>query len=362
MNEAVKVIWEEVEVDVPINVINKPLYAEWYVRKERVANHPNRYIFDSKGKKYDLTQPKAAIIRGLRNNGCSKKEIEELSAKTFYFGSERGKLTSIYRKINSLDGNSYNQDSTLNVREAEIIDLFGRYCTEAEVHKIVTQEWGYEISFGRIRQFAVKNREKIIETQRQYEEEYNDISIGSKRSRLGKLNYLLQVRQQIFEKGNKIEDSREIRAILQDARKEVEGDTLKIDVSGKIDIEATLSVEYQENVLKGMTVQQLVLSRVAARLGVNPTFLMSRLVNSYYSKFNGFRRNSDLENSVPLYPSSINYDFDDLIKKNIKIEEKIEHTKDLPDIQDVEIVEDVKTKLLKAIKAKQESVNKLQKK
>lgn len=358
LKKEVIVKWDGVEVEVPKNIINKELYAQWRVRKDRLEKREDRFIKTQSGIEIDLLLPKGALVQRLDKHKVPKHEKTKILDKAFEFGSEAGQLRILKRRVNSVDGKSFDQSPALELREAEIIEMFGKYFTESEVHKVIVQEWGYDISFHAVRKFAIKNKERIIARQEEYQSEYDDIHIGHKRSRLGKLNFLLQDRLNIYEKSHKVDDSREIRAILSDARKEVEGEVVKLDVSGKIDIEATLSIEHQEKVLKTLAIQQLVIGRVAARMNCNPLLLMTRLANSYYKKFNGFSRNDDLSASKPLYPSSINYDFDEIASLNANLEKKEERIKKDPEIQDAVVVEDVKSKLMKAIQQRKQQVDK----
>ena len=62
---------------------------------------------------------------------------------------------------------------------------------------------------------------------------------------------------------------KEIRAIIEQARKEVEGDELVLKVNGRIDVEATISMVMKNSVImQDLTVIQMVMSRVCQRIGV----------------------------------------------------------------------------------------------
>jgi hypothetical protein len=360
ITNTVKITWQGHEVDVPVNIVNKELYAEYQVLDNQRRTAKDRYWECPNGKKVDLFGSQHFIKRDMLKNGCQQKSVDKAFEISGKFKKIAGRLISMKRRFNSIDGNSYRTSPVLEERYSEILDLFGKYYTETEVHRIISTEWEYKnLTFNEVKKFAIQNRDKIAELRRQQEEEYSDISIHSKRSQLGKLNYLLQDRMQHYEKKPTIENSREIRAIIMDAVKIVNGNQIKLDISGKIDIEATLTVsmEYQQTVLKQMTIQQLVLSRVAAKLNVNPIMLMSRLAHSWYSKFNGFNKNDDLINSKPLYPSAINYDFSDLGVKFEKQEGFDDRMKELPIIKDIEVVEDISARILKLIKEKKQTVD-----
>lgn len=208
-------------------------------------------------------------------------------------------------------------------RTSEILELFGQEYSVAEVHKIF-KERNINIPYPSLLRFAKRNDEKIRELKNQWREDINDVSISIKRSRLEKLNYLLNDLLQNYETAtplNKIQYSKEMRGIIEQARKEVEGEEVKLTVTGRIDIEATISSYLNESqILRDLTIHQIVISRVAARLGLNSMVIIERLANSFYSQFNGFRPNNDLSTKI-LYPSSTNYDILDLENKNKKLEQ-----------------------------------------
>jgi len=211
----------------------------------------------------------------------------------------------------------------LEDKTTEILELFGRDYSVAEVHRFYKDK-NINIPYPSLLRFAKRNNEKIRELRNEWREDIEDVSISIKRSRLEKLNYLLNDLLQNYESAtplNKINYSKEIRGIIEQARKEVEGEEIKLTVSGRIDIEATISSYINESqILRDLTIHQIVISRVAARLGIPCGAIIERLANSFYAQFNGFRANDDLSTKI-LYPSSVNYDILDLEKKNKQIEE-----------------------------------------
>lgn len=212
-----------------------------------------------------------------------------------------------------------------NKYSAEIIELLGRDYSLQEVHKIYLKKFR-KMEFTELVEFAEHNKDKIKAVRDRWRAEYNDISISAKRKRLENLNYLLDDLLSVYEVAStpsKVYLSKEIRGVLDQARKEVEGDEIKLTVSGRIDVEATIThYMTDDKTLQDLTIQQLVISRVAARLGLSSRFLIDRLAHSFYAKFNGFRRNSDLTTKI-IYPSAVNYDILDLESKNLTYQDKM---------------------------------------
>jgi hypothetical protein len=337
----------------PPGVINTEQYQKYLEINEKIKNHEYRKYKCSDGRIVDLINPKSKTVPLLE--GLKNQEIQEIFSKAKVLRSLIGHRTVAYRKMGSLDGKFATPESVLEGKTDEIIEFFARWYTEAEVHKILCTQWGYKIPIMAVKRFALKYKEKIAILKQAYEEEFTDVNIGIKRSRLSRLNFLMNDRMQLYERNHKVEDSREIRAILDQARKEVEGETLKLDLSGKIDIEATLTIEYQGQAMNRLLLQQLILARVSSRLQVNPIALMYRLANSYYSKFNGFRKNEDITQQ-PIYPSSIPYDFNQIEQQYEAFSLKEQQMSKIEDatVIDKEETQDIRTKLLKALDAKRD--------
>ena len=84
---------------------------------------------------------------------------------------------------------------------------------------------------------------------------------------------------------------REIRNMLEQARKEVKGNELKLTVDGKIDIVATLhGQENVSRVFRTLPINSIIIGLVAAKSGLDPTVLVHQLATSYYKDFNGFNK------------------------------------------------------------------------
>ena len=207
-----------------------------------------------------------------------------------------------------------------------IIELYGRDYTTQEIHRIF-QKKNRKMDFQTLVKFSQDNKEKIRVIRDKWRQEYTDVPITAKRTRLEKLDYLLGDLLVLYEEttaSNKTTFSKEIRGVLEQARKEVEGDEIKLTISGRIDVDATIN-QYMTDTrfLQDLTIHQIVISRVAARLGISSRYLIDKLANSFYSQYNGFRKNDDLSTKI-LYPSATNYDILDLETKNKAMKEKQE--------------------------------------
>ena len=197
----------------------------------------------------------------------------------------------------------------LDARKTELIELFGRMFSTNEVLQIVIEDWGMECSKMTLDRFAQTYSEEIREKQEWYKQNYSDVRLGHKRSRLDELTWMYTSAKIKYKDGGKSNDTgRLLLSVLQQIKSEVEGD---IVISGTIDmnIEHTMSVHVRHELMKSMNINSLILSRVALKLGINPVLLINKLQKSYYAKFttlNGeIPQNTD---DMPL-PSKEPYDF-----------------------------------------------------
>lgn len=307
-----KVIIRGREEEVPKGVMDieawKNYRRAWIDYKES----PSRDYTFSTGVKVKLPYP--GLEKFCENEGISSREMKLAQKKAKEFRSLQASITHMKKLAFTAPGQppitvrSYS--FLLKQHETYILELFGKFYNSRQVHKKLLED-KIVVSYEAIHSFFQQNREKIRELRNKAQENIDDLSIGIKRGRLEILDFLLGDLKELYNKqtpSQKISYSKEIRGIVEQARKEVEGDELKLTVNGRIDVTATI-----ETVMRGatltqdLTIAQMVLSRVAARTGTSYMKLATRLANSFYAKFNGFRKNDNIAED-PIYPSSFNYD------------------------------------------------------
>lgn len=306
------------------------------------------------GKTYSLPcVNKRAIIAVLPED--EKQEFIELEKKA---RSATGKINGWRNKflppVREVD-----RRSLFDEYSSQILEMLGRGWTAQEVHAELLKQ-GVDIPYRTIFDYHTKNRAQVAELRNKFNEGINDVSLSNKRSRLERLNYLYHEVNQDFEKCNtpllRGNLSRELRGIIEQARKEVEGENLKLTVEGNIDVNATLGAAIESNKLfYGLTIQQMVISRVAARLHLPSQYLIDRLAHSFYAKHNGYRTNEDLR-TKPLYPTSVPYDIlsEEMVKKNAQWEEK-QKTLEISEPLEVihsELVEEEKQEIKRRLREK----------
>lgn len=308
------------------NALNEFKYLSslpWIDKERHYQSYTNKNI------RIDLMAKENIIYKAIQS--LPKDEQNEILTRRFICERFYIKLTK--SKIKALTGNGRPQlknqfvDSAiiLDNRKADILALFGRMFSIEEVYKTITKDYGLDVDMYALDTFRASNIQKIIELQKAYTQNYNDIRLGYKKSRLEELTWLYQDTKQQFESKRHKDDRKFLKELLESIKKEVEGDVIRIEGDLQINIEHTLNLHVQQEIMKKMPINEAIITRVALRTGVNPLMLLYRLQNSYYSKFSGFNVAENEEQlSLPEYPSSFTYDLDKIAQnyEEIKLRDK----------------------------------------
>ena len=241
----------------------------------------------------------------------------------------------------------------------KIIELFSSYYTVKDVQDYFKKESKLSIGSSALKLFYQDNQALIEQRRLEFQAQKKDMYIATDTGRLQILNNLLMKMNAKFQKDERVVYSREIRAILEQARKEIKGDQLFLTVDGQIDINA--SIHGQENtakVLQRLSVNMLIIGLVAAKSGQNPAVLMGQLASSYYKNENGFNGGKLDGRNIQL-PGDIirNMQWDELGEMNRKWQEEKNDISDaliIEDDQKVE-VERRKKSLLELIRSRKET-------
>ena len=255
------------------------------------------------------------------------------------------KLKEIYFKINNTitalqrtaygrnnqgrraKGKIENVPSTfLEFKREEVVDLFGRMFTIEEVHKIINEDWKVRVSRGTIGQFRAKYSDEIRKRVETHQLSFHNIRLGVKKSRLEELSELYTIQKDKWLGNEKREDLRVLITLLEQLRKEAEGDRLTLD--GKIDInyEQNINQHLMKEVFATTNIKEIILGRVAAKMNINPVKLLYSLNQSYYKKFSNVLGdlNPEEENGEVVFPSQLSYDFERIGRLSKKIDLDVE--------------------------------------
>ena len=226
----------------------------------------------------DAQEIKKKILQPLMNNAASSK-------KSFLDAYTKEKDASVPPQL-------WNK----------VIQLFAELNGVEDIKKIVLQKYNISLTYSELYKFAIKNKAEIDAKKATFLASSDQYKIATDAGRLQILNNILTdlyLKYEYYIKseadsrsGKALIFSREIRNILEQARKEVKGNELKLTVDGKIDITATLhGQENIDKVMRTLPVNAIVLGIVAAKARINPVILIHQLATSYYKDFNGFNNN-----------------------------------------------------------------------
>jgi len=246
-------------------------------------------------------------------------------------------------------------------KEAELLELFGAFHTVEDVHRVVLQDWGFDVSFSLINSFRNKNIDKILQKQEDFKRDFSHLRLTHKRSRIEELTWMYEVRKSKYEQNNNSrEDEKLLKQTIEQIKREVEGDKVVIDGKIELDIKQTLNLHTQKEIMGRLNLLTIVVSRIAAQVNINPIWIMTKLVNSYYSKFSGMQKpDNNIMSDEIMYPNNIVYNFDDIesMHENMKLEQlplKVLHTEVEPD--DKQKAHEAKHRLKKLLDKKRNQI------
>lgn len=190
---------------------------------------------------------------------------------------------------------------------APILEMFGKFYTVADVAKVMAKEYRIKVPEDELKKFYVDNRDIITKRRADYVLHSKDFRVATETGRLEVLNQML-VDVEIKNRasgGSNVDYCNLIIRIIEQARKEVKGNDLKMTIDGRIDINATLHAETNiMEVMRTLSINSLVIGLTAAKVGLSPEVLIGQLASSWYSKLNGFNGNVLNEENVAL-PSAL---------------------------------------------------------
>ena len=278
----------------------KRVWMKWTAISEKIDNYPERFYTVSNqstgGTKIIDCKATLGISRKrAREFGASKKEIEDIvriSTDLQRLKVDKATLNKEWTK--EAFGNKRGEKTILDVRYSEVLDLFGKFYTADEIRKLIAENWGLQIKYEEIKKFYNNNLDKIERKRAEYVLSAKESRFATDAGRMEALSNLAWEIEAKFEKHKSIEYSKELRAIIEQIRKEIKGEEIRLTVEGKIDINATIQANQTvHEALQKLPINMIVIGLTAAKQGLNPASLIGSLANSYYSKFNGFNKLGD---------------------------------------------------------------------
>ncbi len=374
--------WDKGKYELPLEIQHAPpeiqeSYVEWLKMDDFITNHPDRfYTYTS----LITNELETSDMRGIpgraqqlaKEKGASPediKQIDNLMAMFTGFKTQKLRLGTKWRNWLKTQGSSM-----FDWKKAELIEMFGRYMTNDEVKERLEKD-GYDVSNLELVKFVANNKAAINKKKLEFVNTTKDHFLAMDAGRMESLAMLhgkfLKMFNALYNTPNKSAAQRaelksisaELRALIEQARKELKGEEVKLTVDGRIDITASLQAQKSIHELsKSIPMHILPIYLVAAKTNTNPHYILSSLVNSFYRNFNGFG-NIDPNNKPPTTIDLIrNYDWNEIQlhhdnkKNNPQAIETITEWEEIPFTQQGKI-QTKREKLLLLIKEAQNKGN-----
>lgn len=306
------------------------LYIDYELKRRELDSCPDRFMTykGNENKLYtiDLKYINLRVI--MMKNGASDDDINDA------IEIRQQVIMPLVQKFNRAKAQYMNAFDLYNDKKKALLkltplllDLFGTMHSVRDIKKILRNKEGYDLGEEELIQFFNENKSMIESRQQKYIIHSDKYRVATEAGRLEIINDMLTdmlIKYEYYvekdQESRAINLSKEIRNLLEQARKEVKGNELKLTVDGKIDIAATL--HGQENisrVMRNVPINSIVIGLVAAKTGLKAEVLTAQLAQSWYSNFNGFNKTILGNQKVELPGDLIKaYDWKELEKENDK--------------------------------------------
>ncbi len=249
----------------------------------------------------------------LKRNKAEKKEIERLKklSKSFYLlkANKANAKKRLFKEVHK----GKNNKTPLSIERERVLDLFASFYTSSEIKEILNKDFGYKLKTDQLKQFAYVERNEIDRRQKQKISSNKSLRIAQETGRLEILSELHFYYYRNWQKSRNPSDSKMCMYIIEQARKEVKGNEVKLTIDGKIDINTSLHAgENINKLLPRLNINLIVLALTAQKQGLQLSSLMNDLINGYYSKYTGVASlpPETIANDEIIYPSSFIRSYD----------------------------------------------------
>lgn len=305
----------------------KAFYIKWLEVGERSQHHPKRYFqFVNRGtgavEQIDLLGLPGRIQMLAKEKNIDPTELPLLDSLVKEFIAMKTEKTVLRWKWGNWLKPRMGKD-VFDWRKADILDMYARYMTHDEIKAFLEKE-GYNISSHHLYKFFIKHKDTIDKKRFEFLKTAKDHYLATDAGRMETLAILhakfMRIFNDLYAVPNPSMSTRqelksisgEIRGIIEQARKEIKGEELRLTIDGKIDINASLAAsETIQDISKRIPIQMIPIYLVAAKQGISPHNLLTSLTTSFYKDYNGFGK---LKGGTPPLTNDIirNYNWDEI--------------------------------------------------
>ncbi|MBJ7436203.1 MAG: hypothetical protein JHC54_10825 [Acinetobacter sp.] len=296
------------------NDIKDPAKWKEYLKiKNDPVFGPDRIIIASNGESYDCITPAMTMANLVIDLPASERQM--IIGRCTYIQQLLSRATSL--RASALGETNVPGATVLAPYANDIVELLGQHYSITEVRQILAERYKVRATDQSVKAIRAKFIKTIEAAQAAHAQDIKSVRLSHKKSRLQELTELYNDRKRRYETSKSRDDYKLLLVTLEQIRKEVDGDKLTVNGSIDININNQVNLHLQKQLLQDMSLMDIIIARVAAKSGVDPLFLISRLRTSIYSKFTGFAMvESNIYEDLPSYPSATVYDFDKIKKAN----------------------------------------------
>lgn len=254
-----------------------------------------------------------------------------------------GSTTKIEKSLSDIEALS-------SERRAELLEYFGKMFTVKEIFRILKGRWK-NVRFTKedIAKFQTDNWVKIQELVKQHQSDVTDLRLVHKKSRLEELVYAYAKAKEKWHSTDFREDGKFMLAIMAEIRKEAEGERISIEGNFNVKVQQDVNIQIRNEIFKNMNIKEILLGRLASKMGISSSELIKDLRDSHYAKYTSLIGDGGLDvlEEIPL-PSLQPYDFNMI---RLKQEEKRKQEEDnIIVLKQEETSGESKNKLLELLK------------
>ena len=319
-------------IEIPEGVVDRKSYMK-FIALSRNPIIKDHYVETSDGDSIDLHTAPQWIRKYIQH--LAPIEQEEIMQK-------KSEWQRINMKMRAAESAAYGKKYGRVGRpkndslEHDIVELLGRMFTIPEVIRIMGEDNEIIVSEEQVRSVLKRRLHEVERKREEFRNKVADVRLYNKRPRLEELAWMYSKMKMRYISFNGVDSYNAMLRTLEQIRKEAEGDQLTIN--GALDVNVNLEIQnhIQKEILRTINIKEIILGRIAARMGFDTKKLVAGLHNSYYNKFvqisGDFDPNAEIE-----FPSLVNYDYNEIQRRNNEFDDAI-------DIEAEEVTDDEKAK------------------
>lgn len=315
------------KIKIPTDVVDKTEYLKYYALSQNPIFR-NTILETSDGGEINITMFPHSIREKIKH--LPPKEQEYIMERKSQYSRMMQKRNVAHGKAYGRHGRRRNGTTSENIQEKidlaveqDIVTLLGRMFSIAEVVKILVEDNGIIVSANKVKDVMARNLVAIERAREEFRNKVTDVRLYNKRPRLEELAWMYSKMKMRYIALNSTEAYNAMLRTLEQIRKEAEGDVININGAIDVNLNVELQAHIQKEIIKTINLKEIILGRIAARMNYDCKKLVAGLHNSYYAQF--VQISGDYNPDAEMqYPSLVNYDFEDIERKNAERNDIVE--------------------------------------